>query len=789
MRLLPRVNYILMPVIITVFSFMGWVVYEQFYRASQTYLKGYLEQELIFVQQQMHLEWRSYQSILNDISSSQEFLRYASADDSRYQSFAFESRLLKMLARVQRNNARIRHIQLLDDNDELLMSIPIGNPFDVPELDSDARLFLQQSRTLRFGGSGRSIQRFIYSNIDTNTVRFGITSTLVPQLLSDDKANNAGAEHYTILLVGESTYFGLLERRMEKHVGDDVALQISIIPSVNGTQSLSDVRVTNNHFGGVLGTLSTEFFNVELVIPKRSIVSRMTTVRGDIYLAVLSLIFVSFLVLRSLIRRQIIYPITQLKERVLKSRQQKESLLSYIENDDEVAELNNSYLELLNYVERLASRDALTGLDNRRNFQNTLSRAIQRNIESNKSIALLYIDLDDFKQVNDHHGHAAGDLVLQEFGRRLNDVVRLEDVTGVAENVSLSRLGGDEFVVMLNDIPNPDVALAVANRVLELFDPAFEVEGVQYGVCASIGIAISPEDGGDASTLLHHADAALYKAKAHGKNCCEFFTADIAEAIRRKILIASDLSLALVNNDFRLVFMPIYDVEALTIVGVEVLLRCPTLESRGIGPDQFIPIAESTGLIRKIDLWVINSALAYLKCLQTEHGFSGYLAINISGVELHSKKFPQKVHGCLKDYAIDPASVEFELTETALVSITDNSANILQQIKDLGLGLSLDDFGTGYTAFNQLIHYPVDCLKIDQSFISAIGTGAVEKAAMIDTIMALAKLYNLQVVAEGVETAEQLDYLKNIGCTRAQGYFLSKPIEWERFLVLWRGGA
>jgi len=778
-----------MPVIITVFTFMGWLVYEQFYRASQAYLKGYLEQELIFVQQQMQLEWSSYQSILNEISSSQEFLRYASADDSRYQSFAFESRLLKMLARVQRNNTRIRHIQLLDNNDQLVISIPIKNPFDAPELDSDARLFLQKSRTQRFGGAEKSIQRFIYSDIDTSTVRFGITSTIVPQLLSDDKASNPDAEHYTILLVGESTYFGELERRMKSHVGEDVALQLSIIPIVNGTQSLIDMRVSNSHVDGLVGALSTEFFNIDIVIPKQSIVSRMTSVRGDIYLAVLSVIFVSFLVLQTLIRQQIIFPITQHKEKVLKSRQQKESLLSYIENDDEVAELNNSYLELLKYVERLASRDSLTGLDNRRNFQNTLSRAIQRNIESNKSIALLYIDLDNFKQVNDHHGHAAGDLVLQEFGRRLNDVVRLQDVTGVSENVSLSRLGGDEFVVMLNDIPNPDVALSVANRILDLFDPAFEVEGVQYGVCASIGIAISPEDGGDASTLLHHADAALYKAKAHGKNCCEFFTADIAEAIRRKTLIANDLSLALVNGDLRLVFMPIYDVEALTIVGVEVLLRCPTLESQGIGPDQFIPIAESTGLIRKIDLWVIDRALACLKCLQAEHGFSGYLAINISGLELHSKIFPQKIHKYLKKYSIDPASVEIELTETALVSNTDNSAAILQQIKDLGLGLSLDDFGTGYTAFNQLIHYPVNCLKIDRSFISAIGTGAVEKAAMIDTIMALAKLYNLQVVAEGVETVEQLDYLKTIGCARAQGYFLSKPIEWEHFLVLWGGNA
>jgi len=792
MRLLPRVNYILMPVIITVFTFMGWIVYEQFYRASQTYLKGYLEQELSYVQQQMHLEWNSYQSILNKISISQELLQYTSTDDSRYQSFVFESRLMKMLARVRRNTSQIQQIQLLGNDDKPLISIPVGNPFDTPEIDFEVKSFLQESRALRFGktrGAGKSIQRFIYPSIDPNTVRFGIASTIVPHLLSDDRANNPNSEYYTIFLVGELTYFSQLEKRIKNHIGAGVTLQFSVMPPANDAQELSDIRVVDGSDGGLVGGLSTELFAINIVVPKTSIASRLSAVRSDIYLSVLSVILISFLVLSTLIRRQIISPITQLKERVKKSRQQQESLLSYIESDDEVAELNNSYLELLNNVERLASRDVLTGLGNRRNFQNTLSRAIQRNVERNKNIALLYIDLDNFKQVNDHHGHAAGDLVLQEFGCRLNDVVRLEDVTGVPGGVSLSRLGGDEFVVLLNDIPNPDVALAVANRILELFDPAFEVAGVQYGVCASIGIAISPEDGGDATTLLRHADAALYKAKAHGKHCCEFFTADIAEAIRRKTLIANDLSSALVNGDLRLVFMPIYEVETLIIVGVEVLLRCPTLERQGIGPDQFIPIAESTGLIRKIDLWVLDSALACLKCLQTEHGFSGYLAINISGVELHSKKFPQKVDEYIQMYSIDPASVEIELTETALVSNTDNSAIILQQIKDLGLGLSLDDFGTGYTAFNQLIHYPVDCLKIDRSFISAIGTGAVEKAAMIDTIMALAKLYKLQVVAEGVETAEQLDYLKTIGCARAQGYLLSKPVEWERFLALWRENA
>jgi len=677
----------------------------------------------------------------------------------------------------------------LGSDDSLLISIPISNPFDTHELDAQTKLFLQKSRPIRFGGIGKTVQRFIYSNVDKKKVRFGITSTLVPQLLSDDKANNPDTEYYTILLVGEMTYFSQLERRIKTDVGDGVSLHLNVVPSVGRTQDLSGIRVINGSEGGLVGTLTTSFFYIDIVVPKQSITLRLSAVRSDFYLSILSIILISFLVLRTLIRRQIIFPITQLKERVMKSRQQQESLLSYVENDDEVSELNNSYLELLNNVEHLASRDALTGLENRRNFQNNLSRAIQRNVESNKSIALLYVDLDNFKQVNDHHGHAAGDLVLQEFGRRLNDVVRLDDFTGVLENVSLSRLGGDEFVVMLNDIPSPDVALVVANRVLDLFDPTFEVGGVQYGVCASIGIAISPEDGGDANTLLHHADAALYKAKAHGKNCCEFFTSDIAKAIRRKILIANDLSLALVNSNLRLVFMPIYNVKTLTIVGVEVLLRCPTLETQGIGPDQFIPIAESTGLIRKIDLWVIDRALACLRCLQEDHNFSGYLAINVSGVELHSKKFPEKIHEYLEKYSIDPVSVEIELTETALVSNTDDSATILKKIKELGLGLSLDDFGTGYTAFNQLIHYPVDCLKIDRSFISAIGTGAVEKAAMIDTIMALAKLYKLQVVAEGVETAEQLDYLKTIGCTRAQGYFLSKPVEWERFLVLWRGNA
>ncbi|MEP5765277.1 MAG: EAL domain-containing protein [Halieaceae bacterium] len=436
-------------------------------------------------------------------------------------------------------------------------------------------------------------------------------------------------------------------------------------------------------------------------------------------------------------------------------------------------------------VHQLAYYDSLTGLANRSNFRSWLQRMLDRAREEGSALALIYIDLDDFKQVNDRCGHQVGDRLLAEFGRRLGECVRPNDgTTRLVADEDVARLAGDEFIVTLPDVEQPADAEAVAKRILTLFDGGFEVDGLQLPVTCSIGIAYVQGRVENAEKLLNYADAAMYKAKERGKNNYQFFSDTIARDIRERHCIEAGLQDALSRDDFNLLYMPIYDSEALSVVGCEVLLRCESPILPGIGPDRFIPVAEATGLIKPIDLWVLDNAMAGMRRLQDERGFDGVMCINISAVELHNTEFPQQVGRLLTQHGVSADRIELEVTETSLVASDQASQLTLERLRELGVGLALDDFGTGYTAFNQLMNYPVNCLKIDRSFVDALFSDNHAHCKMVDVVQHLGQLYGLRVIAEGVETDQQMSYLREIGCDWLQGYHLSRPLEYEDFASL-----
>ena len=433
-------------------------------------------------------------------------------------------------------------------------------------------------------------------------------------------------------------------------------------------------------------------------------------------------------------------------------------------------------------IRQMAFYDTLTGLPNRWNFKTNLQRVIDRASKDKQRVGLLYIDLDNFKQVNDQYGHEMGDKLLLKFSEQLWSEIRPSDQVLKPQEESIARLAGDEFVVLLPDIKDTVNAGKVASRILNIFDGGFEVDGITHLTYASIGIAVFPDDAREPSELLHYADTAMYDAKQNGRNCFRFFTQEIADTIKQRQKIENGLRASLENDLLSLVFMPIFDCDNDDIVAVEALLRCDAPELEGIGPDEFIPVAESTGLIKDIDLWVIDAALQHLVALQQQHNFTGKMCINISGVELNNEHLPSQVKHLLEMYAVAPCSVELEVTETALVAGDKVCLDTLNALNALGVSLALDDFGTGYTAFSQLIHYPAHCLKIDRSFISDLFSGNNPKSKMVLIIQNLAELYGLRVIAEGVETEEQLNYLKRHGCDWAQGYFLSRPLLWDDLL-------
>jgi len=430
-------------------------------------------------------------------------------------------------------------------------------------------------------------------------------------------------------------------------------------------------------------------------------------------------------------------------------------------------------------MRKLAYYDSLTGLPNRWNFKENLTRILHRAEKEQCRIGLLYIDLDNFKRVNDNYGHEVGDQLLCIFSEQLKEAIRPADVIVNKNFNDVARLAGDEFVVILNDLDESINAGIVAERILNIFDGGLRVSDINHSVFASIGIAVFPEDAATPDKLLHHADLAMYQAKTNGRNRFEFYTEEITKEIHERHRIEDSLKLALEQNLFSLVYMPLFDCQSIEIVGIEVLLRCQNLEIEGIGPDRFIPIAEKTNLIKEIDLWVIENSLAAFIKLQSNYNFTGKLCINISGVEIQNELFPYKVKALLEKYCVPSSFIEFEITETAFILGDDKSTTILKKIRALGVSLALDDFGTGYTAFSQLIHYPADCLKIDRSFVNGLFSEHEARHKMVSIIKSLAELYELRVVAEGVETQEQLDYLQNIGCDWVQGYFLSRPLKWH----------
>ena len=432
-----------------------------------------------------------------------------------------------------------------------------------------------------------------------------------------------------------------------------------------------------------------------------------------------------------------------------------------------------------NEIHRVAFYDSLTGLPNRWSFQQNFARILQQR-HKDQFTALLYIDLDNFKFVNDNYGHEVGDKLLIHFGKRLSESVRI-DTTDEDLAVDLSddiaRLAGDEFVVILKELESPQDAEIVAKRILNLFQGGYNVDGNIYPVYASLGISVCPSDTSTDIELVRYADAAMYKAKRKGNNNFQFFDNETANELSERQNIETGLKRAVEKQDFSLVYQPIFSGETKEIVAIEALLRCHSVELAGYGPDVFIPVAESIGLIKALDEWVLNNAIKDFTLIREATGFEGKLSINISGVELLDENFPQKVKAIVESYNLPCSLIDIEVTETALVPDNPIVIKVLNEFASKGFSLSLDDFGTGYTSFNQLILYPATNLKIDRSFINDLFSDDESLAKVVKTIHDLAKIYQLNVIAEGVETQQQLEYLQNIGCECIQGYFLSQPVD------------
>lgn len=414
----------------------------------------------------------------------------------------------------------------------------------------------------------------------------------------------------------------------------------------------------------------------------------------------------------------------------------------------------------------LAHHDVLTGLPNRTLFMDRLGHALARTRDAHAVVAVLFLDLDHFKIINDTMGHAAGDHTLKVVSERLQASVR--------EGDTVARLGGDEFAIILEDIETEDNIAPIAIKVLEALSRKYELQSQEFYMTGSIGISLFPTDGKDADTLLKHADIAMYRAKDQGRNSYQFYLEDMSAKALQRLNLETSLRHALERDEFVLHYQPQIDVETGRIAGMEALLRWHHPDLGIIGPRDFIPILEETGLIVPVGDWVLRTACAQAVRWHMEKGSELRMAVNLSSRQFSNAGLKDSVASALEETGLDPHLLEIEMTESAIIHHTTATMDTFLGLGALGVRLALDDFGTGYSSLSYLKRYPVHVIKIDRSFIRDIVTDP-DDAAIVQAIIAMARRLDLLVVGEGVETVEQLEFLRKEGCPVVQGNYLGRP--------------
>lgn len=433
----------------------------------------------------------------------------------------------------------------------------------------------------------------------------------------------------------------------------------------------------------------------------------------------------------------------------------------------EIEERDETLKQRQDHLQRLAHFDSLTSLPNRALYCDRLSQTLLKAAREKQQVAVLFVDLDHFKDINDTLGHRTGDLLLKDVAVRLQKIIRASD--------TVARMGGDEFTIFQQDVKDSRNAGLVAKKIVESLSQPYLVEGREIFITASVGITMFPDDGATVDELLRNADTAMYYAKDSGKDMFKFFTQEMNVSVRDRLTLQNSLRRALERDEFILYYQPKMDIASRQVTGVEALLRWLHPQEGMILPGRFIPQAEETGLIIPIGEWVLRTACRQIKEWQAKGHPSIRIAVNVSASQFKRQNFAETVTGILEETGISPLFLELELTESAIMQNIDSSVEILNSLKAMGIQISIDDFGTGYSSLSYLRRFPIDYIKIDRSFIVNFTSNSDDRA-IVTAIIAMARSLGLKIIAEGVETEEQLAILSELGCHEMQGYLYSKPL-------------
>ncbi|MDA3947194.1 MAG: EAL domain-containing protein [Helicobacteraceae bacterium] len=484
-------------------------------------------------------------------------------------------------------------------------------------------------------------------------------------------------------------------------------------------------------------------------------------------LIIIGLIFIIISIITStILANKITKPILELYRRVKASKNGDDVLCSPLGSHDELEDLAKAFDERTLLLQHQAQHDSLTSLPNRVLFIDRLYQAIKVAKRSQEKIAVLFIDLDRFKEVNDSFGHDLGDELLKKVSQQMEDTLRLSD--------SIARIGGDEFTILLDHITDENVIVDILVKLMDIYKEPFIINQHKFFITCSIGVALYPLNGTSPDELLKNADAAMYKAKDGGRNTYKFYIDKMTDKAYERITMETQLRQALAKEEFEVYYQPQVDMRSQTITGMEGLIRWNHPEMGFVPPDKFIQLAEEIGIIVEIDRWVMQTAVKQFMRWNTEGLNPGVLSINLSMIQLKHEDFIDAVKKTIFDTKITPKQLMFEVTETQIMQNPTQAILMLKELKELGVGLALDDFGTGHSSLSYLKRIPIDKVKIDQSFVRDIPEDS-DDMELTRAIIAMSQSLRRKVIAEGVETSEQAQFLQENGCYEAQGYFYYKP--------------
>jgi|GEM_PF-709391 len=444
-------------------------------------------------------------------------------------------------------------------------------------------------------------------------------------------------------------------------------------------------------------------------------------------------------------------------------------------------ELNRTENQVLGLNEELtftSLHDSLTGLPNRHSLYTQMKLMVANAKRYDRKFAVLFLDLDHFKNINDTLGHHVGDELLKAVAQKLNSIVRENDI--------VARIGGDEFIMILSDFNNAVTIEPVISKILDMFHQEWKIQSHFLRLSTSIGVAVYPDDSKDVNELMKYADIAMYKAKSEGRDQFSFFTTTLNAKVHEEVAIANDMYRALSDGEFELYYQPKIHIESGKIIGAEALIRWNHYEKGMIPPDHFIYIAENTGFILKLGTWIIEETAHTIKRLQDAGYESVHISCNVSTRQFQNLNLYGEIKNAIQENKIDPMLLAIEITESVMLDYLEITLETLKKIKALGVHICMDDFGTGYSSLSYLRQLPIDSLKIDKSFVDDISCCEKNETILLNTIIAMGQTLNLHVIAEGVEEEYQMQYLKNRGCGYYQGYYFSRPVPEKTFFELLR---